>query len=175
MYGQLHYDSNPPFQWWVAPDVGLAECQRICEEDLADWGCRYVSYVTGPADPHCFVHQECDDASSDNSDYAMSYELVYDGPNDFVNTIKAPGPAMDLTDISFGDTATWEQCKAACSENTDCKQVLIGGPFQAPSEWWSKFNNGNSGRCGGPTPPNPGAGYYMPDVSYDHYGEPIIG
>ena len=58
VYGQLHYDSNPPFQWWVAPDVGLAECRRICEEDLADWGCRYVSYVTGPADPHCFVHQD---------------------------------------------------------------------------------------------------------------------
>ena len=58
VYGQLIWGSTPVFQWWVAPDVGLSECQRICKEDLADWGCKFVSYdQRGYANPRCWVHQ----------------------------------------------------------------------------------------------------------------------
>ena len=40
---------------------------------------------------------------------------------------------------------------------------------------YTSFNGGATGRCGGPTPPNPGPAYYMPDVSYDHYAYNPIG
>ena len=58
VYSQGRYDHFAPFQWWAGPSVDEAECQRICKEDLADWGCKFVSYdQRSYADPHCFVHQ----------------------------------------------------------------------------------------------------------------------
>ena len=53
-YSQGRHSANAPYQWWVGPDVGLAECQRICKEDLVEWGCAFVSYLQGPGDPHCY-------------------------------------------------------------------------------------------------------------------------
>ena len=58
VYSQGRYNHFAPLQWWVGPSVDEAECQRICKEDLADWGCKFISYdQRGYANPRCWVHQ----------------------------------------------------------------------------------------------------------------------
>ncbi|CAJ1429300.1 unnamed protein product [Effrenium voratum] len=58
---QGNYELDVTIGWHSAVPLTLATCQRACE-DIADWGCRFISWG-GPAAAAkwCYLHRQCGD------------------------------------------------------------------------------------------------------------------
>ncbi|CAJ1366395.1 unnamed protein product [Effrenium voratum] len=100
---QGNYELDVTIGWHSAVPLTLATCQRACE-DIADWGCRFISWG-GPAAAAkwCYLHRQCGDVMR-----VPVYQVLEARPEHGTHDFKtaAPGAEATLTaGVGFGQTA----------------------------------------------------------------------
>lgn len=86
-------------EWYYKSTLAsLADCEALCD-DVADWGCKYITFTTTILPGSCYVHRDC--TNQDSGDASADKYTAYEKKAILVQAAGVDGASASLDAAGF--------------------------------------------------------------------------